>query len=257
MIAKKISISLVTIILVGFTFLQAATVWDLANDFSASGSTSTGIGPDAVWSYGTDGNENQGTTNNLSGFSAFNDSTSSPGLWKYSGDTNVPIVFRGTLGDAVDQFIGHESDNNPNPTNRHNIYVWTAPRDMIVNISSSASTPDIDEHRSRTHNVQLRHFANNGTTLLSTLFSENVGGAFGNSSFATRFTFDQQSVSVQAGETISYWHINIGSGAAGVDGFVTAELNISEVVPEPMSLTLVAIASLLTLVFRQNNNKKL
>ena len=201
----------------------SAGVWDLKSDFTGSGSNADGIGPDGAWTYGDD----VGAVDNFSAYASYNLFGFVPGIgntWTFGGDPFPSGATVGSFqqGDAAGgSFYSHEADH----TTRANVVAWVAPRDMTVSVQIAAWTPDDGTQNTRAHDVSVRWYEPDGTTLIDRQ-DVIVGDGFGYSSYATRWTWFGSHLDVHAGQRLSVWHTR-----RGVQGFVGLEFHVAEETP--------------------------
>ena len=266
-----ITFILTAIIAVSITNAHAQTVWDLANDFSLTGSPtaeeSDGIGPDGAWSYHVD----NGTSEVLfdkTGESKFGggDEVEPDHLWTSSitgADQNNLWVSKaevaGTAGPATGfDLLAGEINIAPSTTTNPNsniILRWTAPSSMEVNVQGIVWGAHTGQ--ARPTSFDITHTDSSGTPLdggvgnvvantpyvgnHSRVLAHPFGGFSDSTNHPTILASNSSAIelSVNAGD-----RIDLKNYAQGADGTISGlELTISEI-PEPTTCTLAALAAL-------------
>ncbi|MGD9632948.1 MAG: hypothetical protein AB7G28_10515 [Pirellulales bacterium] len=213
----------------------ATTRWDLATDFSVTGASATGVGPDAAWSYGmlrggnfsayntimngviaedtgTATRENHGWgTQQLGWFApeALNvaEGPVTPGIIKDSDGFNALTggVDAGgfTLPPDGDWTGGKVMLHTPSAdidAAQTSVVRWTAPRSMTVNASGGLWRGTLPDDTDRTHQYKL---LKNGTMIASGTIDElsfDCGAGGTNSACAESFTANN--IAVVAGDRL-------------------------------------------------------
>ena len=260
---------LTAIIAVSITNAHAQTVWDLANDFSLTGSPtaeeSDGIGPDGAWSYHVD----NGTSEVLfdkTGESKFGggDEVEPDHLWTSSitgADQNNLWVSKaevsGSEGPATGfDLLAGEINIAPSTTtnpNSHVILRWTAPRNMTVAVDGIVWGAHAGQNGRHT-SFDITHTDSSGTPINGGVGNivGNTGytggafraaghpfGGFSDANHPSAGVTSAIEISVSAGD-----RIDLKNYAQGGDGTISGvELTVSEV-PEPTTCTLAALAAL-------------
>ena len=264
-----ITLMAAVIVAVSSTSAHAVGIWDLATDFSLSGSPtageSDGIGPEGAWSFHVD----QGGSEVLfdkTGESKFagGDQAEPNHLWTSTitgADQNNLWVSKaevsGSEGPATGfDLLAGEINMAPSTTTNPNSNVvvrWTAPRDMTVNIDGivwGAHKGQNGRHTSfditHTGPSGAPHDGGVGNIVPNTGYTggafRDAGHPFGGFSDANHPNAgDSNAIQlfVRAGD-----RIDLKNYAQGGDGTISGlELTISEI-PEPTTCTLAALAAL-------------
>lgn len=223
---------------------RAAVIYDLSDDFSTTGTSSTGLGPDGVWSF---------EATNFAPAAPFNSvdtnwwlDTSAPAWIFNSVNDSVPGISKVLDGDENanwDFAIGDVGLHHDGPTGWLNID-WTAPSAMTVDVSGLIWGADFASS-GRPQRITVWHLNSaeviQSTILTATGFNTEDGKAGG-------VPFSATSLAVATGDIIRVEAYRVGSGSfgalAGLDFTVT-------VVPEPSSLSLLAFGAASLGLFRR------
>jgi hypothetical protein len=215
----------------------ATTSWDLSNDWSAVGSSSTGIGPDAAWSYGVLRNgsfsaydrikfgagiapEDEGTperenhgwgTNEPGWFSseAVNVETGPivPGILKDSDGINgltggfeAGSFSQPPTGDFTGSKVVLHTPPASVDSAQTSVLRWTAPRSTIVTASGALWRATLPDATDRRHQYTL---LKNGATIASGTIDElGFDCAAGGTNSACAETFNVPNISVAQGDIL-------------------------------------------------------
>lgn len=201
----------------------ATTRWDLATDFSTVGSSSTGIGPDAAWSYGLLRNGNFAAYNTIKNGMISEDTGTvareshgwgtreagwfapealnvaegpiTPGIMKDSNGFNAltgGVVAGGFTDPPTGDWTGGKvmlhTPSADIDAAQTSVIRWTAPRNMTVDASGGLWRGTLADELDRTHQYKL---LKNGAVIASGTVAElgfNCGAGDTNSACAETFT---------------------------------------------------------------------
>ena len=241
----------VAVAIVAVSSTNAATVWDLADDWDVSTSSAIGMGPDGVWSYVAD---NAGTeivmdaSIELAG--AGGDGAAPNNTWHYTGGDGMwknPWVAMTEQVPANRDLLVGEINTQPYASGPMNTIIrWTAPRDALVDISGFIWGAQLDQP-SRAATVEVAH-TNSAGTLLSTLVASQSYGMDGRD---YGISLDASSISVSAGD-----RIDLVNGLGSVDSALSGlDFHIAEVA-EPSTLILLGFGAIGLLVYGFRRRKR-
>ncbi len=215
-----------------------AAVYDLYDDFSTSGSTSTNLGPDGVWSFGA-----TTTSTTVAPFDGVDpaywmDSTSPAWIFDARGDDSTPGISaitnpNGAANANWDLDQGDVGLHQLGNTGLVDI-VWTAPQATTVDLTGLIWGADLSGQASnRPQQVTLSHL-NSSENLISTLIGPTGFQTDGGQ--GSGVSLDFSGLAVSTGDILRMRVERTGAGDA-FGGLVGVQF---AVVPEPGSLVLLA-----------------
>ncbi|HMO85765.1 MAG TPA: hypothetical protein PKC18_12695, partial [Lacipirellulaceae bacterium] len=235
----------------------ATTRWDLSDDWSVSGATATGIGPDATWSYGILKNGSFAAYDRVkTGFTA--EDINTPERENHGWGTQEPGWFVAGVADPAEgpfvggmmkdgdgfnftaiagsgQFVGANGDWSGGKVALHtptteidaaqtSVIRWTAPRNMSVNAQGGMWRLTLPDETDRRHSYELRK----GATVLASGTIDELGFAPTDTNSANPEAFSVNGIAVMAGDILELRISPLSTGG----GSLTADFDGNGIVDE-------------------------
>ncbi len=221
----------------------ATTRWDLSDDWSVSGSTAAGIGPDAAWSYGILKNGSFAPYDRIkTGFTTENVNTPEreshgwgtqeagwfvngvpdpvdgpiiPGMMKDADGFNLTTIvtdggYGGTTGDWPGGKVALHTPTAEVDASETSVIQWKAPRNMTVDADGGMWRLTLPDATDRRHHYELRK----GATVLASGTINELGFAASDTNSVTPAAFDVNGIAVNTGDVLELRISPLTSGGA-------------------------------------------